>query len=314
MKGKLILTVEQAEADRKKWEEVRNTGIGGSDVAVIMGLNPWKSAYALYMEKSGQVEPDDLSENEYVYWGTVLEPNVANRFAELTGKKVRKCGTLQDDDYPYMLANVDRLVVGENAGLECKTASTYKKEEWDGENVPDAYYCQCQWYMMVTGFDTWYIACLIGGNHFEHKAIPRNEKFISEMRTAVIEFWENMQKGIAPEIDGSESTTEALRKQYGDVDNKNTVMLPSTCNALITRYDELKATKKVLELQIEEVSNSLKAMLGENQVGLFNDRQVVWKTTAGRTTIDSKALKKEMPDVYAKYAKVGKPSRRFDVK
>ena len=314
MKGKLILTVEQSEADRKQWEEVRNTGIGGSDVAVIMGLNQWKSAYALYMEKSGQVEPDDLSENEYVYWGTVLEAAVANRFAELTGKKVRKCGTLQDDDYPYMLANVDRLIVGEEAGLECKTASTYKKDEWEGDNVPDAYYCQCQWYMMVTGFDTWYIACLIGGNHFEYKAIPRNETFIQEMRTAVIEFWENMQKGIAPEIDGSENTTEALRKQFGDVDNKNTVMLPSTCNALITRYDELKATKKVLELQIEEVSNSLKAMLGENQVGLFNDRQVVWKTAAGRTTIDSRALKKDMPEVYAKYAKVGKPSRRFDVK
>lgn len=314
MKGKLILTVEQSEADRKQWEEVRNTGIGGSDIAVIMGLNPWKSAYALYMEKSGQVEPDDLSENEYVYWGTVLEAAVANRFAELTGKKVRKCGTLQDDDYPYMLANVDRLIVGEEAGLECKTASTYKKDEWEGDNVPDAYYCQCQWYMMVTGFNVWYIACLIGGNHFEYKAIPRNEKFIQEMRAAVVEFWENMENGIAPEIDGSESTSEALRKQYGDVDNKNTVMLPSTCNALITRYDELKATKKVLELQMDEVANSLKAMLGENQVGLFNDRQVVWKTAAGRTTIDSKALKKDMPEVYAKYAKVGKPSRRFDVK
>lgn len=314
MKGKLILTVEQAEADRKIWEQVRNNGIGGSDVSVIMGLNPWKSAYALYMEKSGQVEPDDLSENEYVYWGTVLEAAVANRFTELTGKKVRKCGTLQDDEYPYMLANVDRLVVGEEAGLECKTASTYKKDEWEGENVPDAYYCQCQWYMMVTGFNVWYIACLIGGNHFEHKAIPRNEKFIQEMRAAVVEFWENMQNGIAPEIDGSESTSEAMRKQYGDVDNENTVMLPSTCNALITRYDELKATKKVLELQMDEVANSLKAMLGKNQVGLFNDRQVVWKTTAGRTTIDSKALKKEMPEIYAKYAKVGKPSRRFDVK
>lgn len=314
MKGKLILTIEQADADRKKWEEVRSTGIGGSDVAVIMGYNPWKSPYALFMEKSGQVEPDDLSENEYVYWGTVLESAVANRFAELTGKNLRKCGTLQDDEYPFMLANVDRLVIGENAGLECKTANVFKKDEWEGDNVPDAYYCQCQWYIMITGFEVWYIACLIGGNHFEHKAIPRNEKFIQEMRAAVIEFWENMQKGVAPEIDGSESTTEALRKKHGDISNESVAVLPSFCGSLIERYDELKATKKLLETEMEAVSNNLKDMLGKAQTGVFNDRTVIWKTISGRTTIDSKALQKEMPEIYAKYAKVGKPSRRFEIK
>ena len=107
MKGKLIMTVEQA-ADRVAWERVRNSGIGGSDIACIMGLNPWKSAYALYAEKHGDVEPEDLSNNEFVYWGTVLEQVVADRFCELTGKKVRKCGTLQDESYDFMLANVDR--------------------------------------------------------------------------------------------------------------------------------------------------------------------------------------------------------------
>ena len=170
MKGKLIMTVEQA-ADRVAWERVRNSGIGGSDVACIMGLNPWKSAYALYAEKHGDVEAEDLSNNEFVYWGTVLEQVVADRFCELTGKKVRKCGTLQDESYEFMLANVDRLVVGENAGLECKTANGFKASEWDGDCLPDSYYCQCQWYMMVTGCEKWYIACLIGGNHFVWKEI-----------------------------------------------------------------------------------------------------------------------------------------------
>ena len=181
MKGKLIMTVEQA-ADRVAWERVRNSGIGGSDIACIMGLNPWKSAYALYAEKHGDVEAEDLSDNEFVYWGTVLEQVVADRFCELTGKKVRKCGTLQDESYEFMLANVDRLVVGENAGLECKTANGFKSKDWDGDELPDSYYCQCQWYMAVTGYDKWYIACLIGGNHFVWKEIPRNDEFIEDMR------------------------------------------------------------------------------------------------------------------------------------
>ena len=98
MKGKLILKVDDAEQFPEKWEEIRNQGIGGSDIACIMGYNKWKSPYTLWTEKTGQSQSEDLSDNEFVYWGTVLEQAVANRFVELTGKKVRKCGTLVPAD------------------------------------------------------------------------------------------------------------------------------------------------------------------------------------------------------------------------
>ena len=127
MKGKLIMTVEQA-ADRVAWERVRNSGIGGSDIACIMGLNPWKSAYALYAEKHGDVEAEDLSNNEFVYWGTVLEQVVADRFCELTGKKVRKCGTLQDESYEFMLRTLTALWLVRTQALNVRpqTASSRK--------------------------------------------------------------------------------------------------------------------------------------------------------------------------------------------
>lgn len=245
MKGKLIMTVEQA-ADRVAWERVRNSGIGGSDVACIMGLNPWKSAYALYAEKHGDVEAEDLSDNEYVYWGTVLEQVVADRFCELTGKKVRKCGTLQDESYDFMLANVDRLVVGEDAGLECKTANGFKSKDWDGDELPDSYYCQCQWYMMITGYSKWYIACLIGGNHFVWKEIPRNDEFISDMRAQAIIFWNNLQNDIPPEIDGSESTAATIDKMNSKsgLSADNITLLPSAAEEYIKRIDELTATNR----------------------------------------------------------------------
>ena len=85
MNANLIMTVEEMK-DRKAWEKLRNIGIGGSDAAIIAGLNRWKSPYQLWLEKTRQVEPEDISDNEYVYWGTVLEQLVADRFCELTGK------------------------------------------------------------------------------------------------------------------------------------------------------------------------------------------------------------------------------------
>ena len=203
MNTKLIMTVEEMQ-DRKKWEAMRNIGIGGSDASTIAGINRWKSPYQLWLEKTGQVEPEDISDNEYVYWGTVLEQLVADRFCELTGKKVRKCGMMQSLTHEFMLANVDRLVVGENAGLECKTANGFKAKEWEGDNVPDGYYLQCQHYMAVTGCEKWYIACLIGGNHFVWKEIPRNEEDIAALIEAEGAFWEdNVKGGIMPDVDGS---------------------------------------------------------------------------------------------------------------
>ena len=115
----LILSVKDAE-DHDKWLKTRDLGIGGSDAAVIMGMNSYKSPYQLWMEKTGQVEPPDLSDNQYVYWGTKNEANIADWFQEETGKKVKRLGTLQSREYPFMLANVDRTVIGENAGLEIR--------------------------------------------------------------------------------------------------------------------------------------------------------------------------------------------------
>lgn len=313
MKGKLIMTVEQA-ADRVAWERVRNSGIGGSDIACIMGLNPWKSAFALYAEKHGDVEAEDLSDNEYVYWGTVLEQVVADRFCELTGKKVRKCGTLQDESYEFMLANVDRLVVGENAGLECKTANGFKASEWDGDSLPDSYYCQCQWYMAITGCEKWYIACLIGGNHFVWKEIPRNDEFIEDMRAQAIVFWNNLQNNVAPEVDGSESTSQTVDKIVASVVGADEIALGTQAAPFIARYHELAKTEKLVKEQKQQCQNALTLMMHGAKTGTYNNYKVINAPVKGREGIDRKKLMKEMPDVYEKYKTVGKDGFRFSIK
>ena len=305
--AKLIMTVAEM-ADEKKWLAARREGIGGSDASIIVGLNRWKSPFQLWLEKTGKAEAEDLSGNEYVYWGKVLEEAVANRFCELTGKKVQRRGLLQMDDHPYIRASVDRMVVGENAGLECKTCNGFAAKEWEDDEVPAAYYVQCQHYMMVTGCERWYIAVLIGGNHFVWKEIPRNDDEIDLLLQAEIDFWRKVETGIMPEVDGSESCKDALTAEFRG-GNAEPLTLPGMAVGIIEQIHKIEDAKKDLENNNEFYKNQLRRLMGDYELGYAGDYKVTWKTQAGRTTVDSKALKAKEPDIYAKYAKQGKPTR-----
>ena len=314
---KLILSVHDAEKDHDKWLRTRDMGIGGSDAAVIMGLNPYKSPYQLWMEKTGQAAPPDLSGNPYIYWGTKNEANIADWFQEETGKKVRKLGTLQNRTYPFMLANVDRQVLGENAGLEIKTAGVRHYKEWKGDEIPDAYYCQCLHYMAVTGSDYWYIAVLLGGNESMWKRIDRNEEDVQTLISHEREFWSLVQTHTAPPIDGSVSCAQALADRYHGEDK--TIVLPDEAAQII---DDLRGDKETLEqlkAQITLRENQLKDMLGEAEIGTIGDYRVTWKTTNPRETCSLSKLKKAAPDIYQTlrdkgFISIGKASRRFAIK
>ena len=316
MEAKVILTVAEAEKDHNKWLEVRNKGIGGSDAGTIMGINPYRSRLSLWMEKTGKQEPKDLSDNEAVEWGIRNEPTIASWFAEKTGKKLRKCGTMQNNKHPWLLANVDRLIDGENAGLEIKTAGVKQSHRWDGEEVPDEYYCQCQHYMLVTGCETWYIAVLIGGNKAIYKEVPRNQDFIDELFRAEAGFWTLVEHDIMPDIDGSKDAKESLSILYPQAKKETELELDSTekIEEIFTDYATYKKAINDYTILATECENKIKALMGENERCKVGNHRASWTNSAGRTTIDSDRLKEEMPDTYEKYKKVGKPSRRFSMK
>ena len=320
-KPKIILTVEEARKDREKWLQVRSQGIGGSDAGVIMGLNAYRSKLSLWLEKTGKAEPDDLSDNERVYWGIKNEGNIADYFCEKTGKKVRRCGTMQSGEYPWLLANVDRLVEGEQAGLEIKTAGVSQYSLWKGDEIPDSYYAQCQHYMLVTGYEKWYIAVLIGGNEGIIKEVPRNEEFIEQLFHAEAAFWTLVENGIMPEVDGEEDTGKALSKMYPQAKEESVLQVPSTdeLEKVFEDYDYYNKTIDNLTKLKTECVNKIKAVMGDNEVFIVGDgdtllHKVTWKNTSGRTTIDATKLKKECPKIYEKYKKVSAPSRRFEIK
>lgn len=314
----LILSVKDAE-DHEKWLEARAIGIGGSDAAVIMGMNQYKSPYQLWLEKTGQVEPPDLSGNQYVYWGTRNESNIADWFQEETGKKVKRLGTLQSKEYPFMLANVDRTVVGENAGLEIKTAGVSQYRKWKDDEIPDAYYCQCLHYMAVTGAAYWYIAVLLGGNEAKWKRIERNEEDIQHLIMAETDFWKLVEARTPPPVDGSDSCAAALSAQYKGGDPNYSIILPPDIDGVIESLEDDKAIMDALKKQITEKENRLKALLGNAEEGTTDHYRVLWKMQAGRSSVPLAKIKKQTPDIYQLLEEkgcitIGKPSRRFSIK
>ena len=121
MARKLINT---KDISHEEWLKIRKESVGGSDAAVLMDMNPYRSAISLYADKKGLLK--DKETTEAMRLGNDLEDYVAKRWQEKTGKKVRVDNFMyQHDEYDFITANVDRDVVGENAGLECKTMSTF---------------------------------------------------------------------------------------------------------------------------------------------------------------------------------------------
>ena len=308
--AQLIMTVEEMK-DRDAWLKLRNTGLGGSDAGIIVGVNPWRSRLALWAEKTGQAEPEDLSANERIYWGAKLEDMVAEWFCEKTGKRVRRRGMMRSCEYPWMLASLDREVVGEKAGLEIKTTGAEQWRNWEDDNIPDTYYCQVQWYMAVTGFDRWYIAVLIGGNRAIWKEVARNQAQIDMLIREGGRFWELVENRVPPEPDGSDSAARALEAQYS-----HTVPDPIRLDNLQEVYDRMMAmdrAEKAAKASKEEAKQLIMARMGEHELAQIGEHKVTWKVQAGRVTLDSKGLKKDHPDIYDQYKKVGNPTRVFRV-
>lgn len=302
-----------SDMEHQEWLESRKKGIGGSDAASIAGFNKWKSPVVVYMEKVGEVESES-SNAEAAYWGNVMEATVAKEFSERTGMKVRKRNAvLQHPEHEWMLANVDRLIVGKNEGLECKTASEYLKDEWTGDETPMAYLLQCQHYMAVTGAEAWWIAVLIGGNKFVYKKIERDDELIANLIDLEKEFWEeHVLKQEPPEMDGSDASAALLKSMYPESDPESETELGQEEDKLLEALEQIKEEEKELKERKQKYENQLKEKLKTFEKGL-SPRYVVTYKTQERRTVDSKRLKAEAPELFEKYTKVS-TSRPLKIK
>lgn len=298
--------------DRTQWLLTRRQGIGGSDAGIIMGLNKYKTAFELWLDKTGQILPDE-SAGEAAYWGNQMEEVVAKEFEKRTGKKVRRSNMMyQHPEHDFMLANVDRFIVGEDALLECKTASAYLAKEWESDEVPATYLVQIQHYLAVTGKSKAYVAVLIGGNKFIWKEIERDEELINQIIAFELDFWETNIKGhVAPTLDGSSAAEKYLKDRFAKSEDKQ-IILPKTFNEYLTERANLERDIKLLETRKKEIDNNIKGHMESAEKALSDNYEVSWKSMTSKR-VDTKKLKEKFSDIYLTVL-MESHSRKFTVK
>lgn len=285
--AEVLATVENM--DRPRWLDLRRRGIGGSDAAAIAGLDPHRSAFAVWLEKTGQ-DTEDL-DNEAAYWGRKLEPYVADRFAEDTGLTVRDHHVLlASTARPWQLANVDRFVAPavdarSDAFLECKTVNP-----WDGtwgragddmsvlDVIPERAAVQTLHYLDVTGYQRAHVAVLIGGQRFRRYVVERDEGLLEHLRSIEAAFWQQVIDRVPPIPTAVDS--DLLAHLY-DAKPGSVVQLDEHATdvlQLIAVYREAKAAMDAAETSKDGAANKLKGLLGENEIGTLNGIPVVtWK-------------------------------------
>lgn len=295
---------------KEEWLKYRKQGITGTDAGAITGMNPYVSAFQVYQDKITEEITD--FDNESMRQGRDLEDYVAQRFMEETGLKVRKANAIyQNEEHPVMLADFDRLIIGQKAGLECKTVSPYSSDKWKDGKIPLHYQMQVQHYLAVSGYDCWYIAAVIFGREFIVRKIERDEELIQYLTTIEEKFWnEHVIKGVMPEPDGTENCSEQIAKLYFKSDFEKSVELQGF-NAILDRRMELMQMIGKLEKEKDTIDQKIKLEMQDAAYATTGDYRISW-TQSESKRLDSKKLKEEHPKLYDSYCKTVN-SRRFTV-
>ena len=311
MPAKVLVSTENMPYE--EWLEYRRLGIGGSDASVVCGINRYKSPVELWLDKTGQIPPQEAG--EAAYWGTQLEPFVRSEFTKRTGIEVKQVKELlQSEEYPFMLANLDGICEIPDVGtciFEAKTASAYKAGEWE-DTIPDEYMCQIQHYMAVTRYKGAYIAVLIGGNTFKWRFVERDEELISMLIKLESDFWNHVENMTPPPLDGSDACAKFLSERFPSSTPQSHITLPDTAAELLAQYDEACAQLEIITEQKQRAENLLKEMMGENEVGTAKGRVITWKSVS-QERLDGKTLKAEHPKLCKKYTNQTS-YRRFTIK
>ena len=271
--------------------------IGGSDIASVMGLSRWKSALQLWAEKTGQLEPADLSDVEYVQLGSELEDFIAKKFQRETDLKVRRASKhYQHALYPYMRCQVDRIIERSEDLLECKTCSAWKAKEWEGEDVPQEYILQVMWQLGITGRKVGWIAVLIGGQRFRYKKILFDEKLFDSIVECAKTFWGMVQTNTPPYATGLDNPTIVKLNPY----HNDSIEEVNDINDSVRYLQEVKMHIDDLKKEKDALEAKIKQRIGGNLGVSTGNYIVTWKHQL-RNSVDTTALKAD--GLYERYSK-----------
>ena len=264
----------------EEWLELRRSGIGGSEVGTIMGLNRWESAFTLWAKKTGRIT-ETVQPNEAMEWGNRLEPVVLDKFQDLHPDLVvhRDVGTWRHIERDWQIANPDAVFENENGEfgiIEIKTAMY--EDDWS-DGVPRSYMAQVQWYMSTFGYSMAYVAVLFHGNKYAEFEIDGSD-FQQDLQVdRVSKFREYIANDEQPDYDGSTSTLQTVRELHPDIDPEGEEELG---NLGVHYFNSLTDLAKA-ESESNEMKSRVLAAMGNAKRGLIDGKWVVSRQARGTT-------------------------------
>lgn len=265
----------EVHANREEWLLARQSGIGASDAAVVLGESPYSSKIALYAEKRGLVPIDEGIEEEWHKWGHILEAPIAAEFARQTGFTIEDPGEYTIYRHPHnywMFCTPDRLFTdadGRRGVLQIKTGQAYFAKDWDS-GPPLHVEIQVQHELEVLGLDYGYIAALIGGNDFRMFEVQRNQSFINAMVREEHAFWQAVIEEDAPEPDATTSSSRALALLHPK-DDGSEIELDKATEHWVHTWINSKAELEQLKFVISLAENRIRAAIGAATFGRCPD-------------------------------------------
>ncbi|MEU8870512.1 lambda-exonuclease family protein [Streptomyces javensis] len=295
-----------AGASDTEWHAVRRSGIGGSDVAAILGLaGKYNSPRRVFETKHGRTVPGD-TDTEYAEIGREIEDFIARLFSKRTGIPIATPpGTLVNNTHPWMLANVDRYALDGDGGvvapIECKNRSEYQLDDWE-DGVPDAPALQAHWYMAVGGWSYAWVAALVGGNKFRYHRIERDEDMIDELIRLCGEWYQrHIVEGFPPPADGLEDTKNILGRLW-EVKPDDVVDVDlGKAKGLRAYRADLKAQMGKLDRELTTVENEMRLLTGDAELAKCGAKTAwTWKQNG---TFAAKKFREEQPEAAVKYVR-----------
>lgn len=269
--------------DRATWLKWRRGGVGGSDVAALVGESRWASPVSLFYEKTGALGDDHREETPRMRLGRRAEVMAAAEFHDHTDLHLIGAQTwVQHPDHPHHRATIDGAVaeyphstlIGALGGEETKVTEQYAAR-WSKVGLPLGYECQVQWAMHVTGWDRWWVLVFYGLSDTEVLTIDRDQGAIDSLVRMVDRFWfEHVQAGIPPAADSHDATTDALLAVY-PTHSPHTEVDVDDFLGEITRLEEVRAEAKALKDEEKAIANTLRQALGDAEIGLVDNQPAV---------------------------------------
>ncbi len=295
----------------------RFRGIGGSDAAVVLGISPFKSKIQLWQEKvNKKINMESGDDDLRLLIGKALEPIIATSYTKKTGRKLEVRPLKVHPDYPFMIGNIDREIIGDERGpgiLEIKTKGAWI--DWHSEDIPPYYMAQVQHYLSIYGYDWAAFAVLdLGTRKISHVDIERDDKQIAKIIDEEKKFWKLVETGVPPEVDNSKVCGEFLKEFYCQSEEKTIDLIENkeaTKWAMILR--DIRSQEKLIKAQEVECKNHLMHLVGCAEKALGDNYRISWKAPKDKEIFNLEKFKIDHPKLVKQYIEIEPQARRFTV-